>query len=996
MCARRWRVPADSVPDPTQPSSFPISDADKSIIKQIIIPTIIVVDLNARKSLLEAVSSILDEEYDQGKWPEFLPTCQQLIQSSQFPEVVAGLDCVYVLCKLFMYSSEMKRLEPVIQGIVPLLLPMGKELLANGSDDAANTLKVILKIYQRSHYSYNADNLEHPQLRLPWISLMMDVIAKPVPSDPRLTTDEEKEGRPIWKAKNWAYKIIYKIVSRYRDSYERRNEQRKNESTEAFQQRKEIAEAFVTQLLPEILNAYMRQVELLSKGEWLSQKAKQFIAQLLNVGINFKSTWTVIRPQLQNIITYFIFPTLLVTETDMDLWEDAPVEYVVQKNAFFDPTPSSAAGELLHNLIKKRKAASFEPIMQFINHVLADYQSKAPEARDPRVKDAGLHMICFIVEFIMTSPFKEIVEESLFVPHVIPELVSPHGFVQERILHETFITVLKLVQHPKVPVQAEAASTIDAFLFHPEVPITFVVLPLLEPHVPDTIKVLLNLTSVHKLDSLSSVLATIVAKFPKIVTPFAIELGHQLALTYMKMLEESNQNMDPNDITPLTDVEDEQTEAAISLLQTIQTLMDAVAKPDNAELQLQFEQHILPALEYTFKNMYLDAFDFIFEIIDSSASSLKAITPSMAVLLPHILEILSEENFDVVGENVNAALDSYLMYGADIISKNPEYMQKIIGVIKLLMDRPLVFGDPSPEDFLEKEEEQKLACSLIETMLLYMPGQIDHVSLHSSLKKFFVDFYPPGITGIFRNRFERSVKENRRDAKNNSTIQQIVNAFYYNPALTFQFLEQHNATATVFKGWFETIDSLSRVHDKKLSILALCKILSLPPNQIPAVVQQGWGQTFEAVLKIFDSLPKALQDRKKEIEAAEEDEEYEEYEVLETSENHIDDDEDTNEGPAHWETAEGIDLGLSGFSFPSALDADAVLEEDPYFASPLDDQDAYKWFQQLWATLPQHPIGSQVIGSIDQSNPLGQKIQLILQLSEEAASKVEIPATINQ
>ncbi|KAJ1563312.1 hypothetical protein HK096_001493, partial [Nowakowskiella sp. JEL0078] len=217
----------------------------------------------------------------------------------------------------------------------------------------------------------------------------------------------------------------------------------------------------------------------------------------------------------------------------------------------------------------------------------------------------------------------------------------------------------------------------------------------------------------------------------------------------------------------------------------------------------------------------------------------------------------------------------------------------------------------------------------------------------------------------------------------------IINAFYYNPTLTLQVLEQRGATADVFKGWFENIGSFTRVHDKRLSILALCKILSVNPEILPEVVRQGWAQMLEGVVSIFEQYPKALIELKKIKDTAEEEDQYEEYDEFDDKGANIEDDEDTNEGSAHWEN-DFEELSKHGFSFPSSLDETKDLQEDAYFTSPLDSQDPYIWFQQLWTALPQHPIGSQVVQGLDQTNVLAQKVHVLLQINEEAALKLTL------
>ncbi|KAJ1550463.1 hypothetical protein HK096_006802, partial [Nowakowskiella sp. JEL0078] len=548
------------------------------------------------------------------------------------------------------------------------------------------------------------------------------------------------EGQPIWGAKNWAYKNVYKITQRYRDAYESRQAARSTETPEQLQKRKEVSEAFILQFLPEIFETYMRQIDALSNGQWISSKCKLYISKLITVGINYKDTWKLIRPRTQQIIVNFIFPTLFLTEQDMDMWEDAPIEYIMEKNSFFEQSSARSARELVNQLVQKRKA-TFEPIMQFVNLILAEYQNSPPELRNPLKKDAALNIITCIVDFIMkekSSPFSSVIEEQLFVPHVLPELSSPHPYLQERacevlrsfllwrkikvgggkntfefknsqILRDSFISVLTLVQHPKLPVQAEATSTVEAFLLHDEV------LPLFEEHVPQTIKILLNLTSVHKLDSLSSVLATIVGKFPKIVSPFAVELGQQLSHEYIKILEEATKNEEFT--TMLSDLEEAQSDAALGLLETMCTLMDAVAKPETKPLQIQYEQSIFPALEYALKNFHLDSFDHVFEIVEASANSLKTISPMAAALFPYILDNFNEENFDIIGDSIENALDDYFIYGQELIGNNSENLKKIFGILQILMERPLVTGgDLTNEDTLEKEEEIRIGCLIMEKL----------------------------------------------------------------------------------------------------------------------------------------------------------------------------------------------------------------------------------------------------------------------------------------
>ena len=65
-----------------------------------------------------------------------------------------------------------------------------------------------------------------------------------------------------------------------------------------------------------------------------------------------------------------------------------------------------------------------------------------------------------------------------------------------------------------------------------------------------------------------------------------------------------------------------------------------------------------------------------------------------------------------------------------------------------------------------------------------------------------------------------------------------------------------------FDAWFQAIHvdhKLPRVHDKKLTILALCALMELPPSAIPETLKAGWSGILAGILRIFTDLPRAIQ-----------------------------------------------------------------------------------------------------------------------------------------
>ena len=50
-----------------------------------------------------------------------------------------------------------------------------------------------------------------------------------------------------------------------------------------------------------------------------------------NVSIKPKVTWGLLKNNVPNLISHVIFPLLCLTQEDLDLWDEDPVEYIHKK-----------------------------------------------------------------------------------------------------------------------------------------------------------------------------------------------------------------------------------------------------------------------------------------------------------------------------------------------------------------------------------------------------------------------------------------------------------------------------------------------------------------------------------------------------------------------------------------------------------------------------------------------------------------------------------------
>ncbi len=106
----------------------------------------------------------------------------------------------------------------------------------------------------------------------------------------------------------------------------------------------------------------------------------------------------------------------------------------------------------------------------------------------------------------------------------------------------------------------------------------------------------------------------------------------------------------------------------------------------------------------------------------------------------------------------------------------------------------------------------------------------------------------------------------------------LVNTVLYNPGAALHIMEtiRPGTSRHFFDKWFEAInstsavvskktgsvstkeDKLPRVHDKKLTIMALCALLEMDPVQIQDPVKEGWPNIVAGALHVFRGLPDAV------------------------------------------------------------------------------------------------------------------------------------------
>lgn len=229
----------------------------------------------------------------------------------------------------------------------------------------------------------------------------------------------------------------------------------------------------------------------------------------------------------------------------------------------------------------------------------------------------------------------------------------------------------------------------------------------------------------------------------------------------------------------------------------------------------------------------LDLYNEVFEIIDSCTFAAKAISPTMWQAF-ELIHATFKSGAELYLEDMLPALDNFVQYGAPHLVQKPEYVEALFSMVSDMFTDGKVGG-----------VDRVCACKLAEAMMLSLPGQIDNAVR--------------GFITMAMNVL--STQDVKIKSYKIHLMEMVINSIYYNPVLTLHVLEQEQWTNKFFSLWFGSMDAFTRVHDKKLCIVAIVSLLSLNPDQVPQSVSVGWPRLLQGITVLFRTLPAALKSK---------------------------------------------------------------------------------------------------------------------------------------
>jgi hypothetical protein len=350
----------------------------------------------------------------------------------------------------------------------------------------------------------------------------------------------------------------------------------------------------------------------------------------------------------------------------------------------------------------------------------------------------------------------------------------------------------------------------------------------MQQNIPTIMQQLLKLANEADIDALANVMEDFVEVFATELTPFAVALSEQLRDTYMRIIREllEKESKVGDDGEPYNEYDDKSI-TALGVLQTIGTLI--LTLESTPDVLLHIEAVLMPVIKVTLENKLYDLYNEVFEIIDSCTFAAKSISPTMWQAF-ELIHTTFKAGAEYYLEDMLPALDNFVQFGAPQLAQKPEYTQALYSMVADMFT-----------DSIQGGVERICACKLAEAMMLSLKGQID------SCVEGFINI----AMGILGNQ-DVKVKSYRIHL-----MEMVINSIHYNPLLTLQVLENKGWTNRFFSLWFGSMTSFTRVHDKKLCIVAISALLSLSHEHVPSSVSVGWPRLLQGITELFRTLPAA-------------------------------------------------------------------------------------------------------------------------------------------
>jgi len=818
-----------------QEGSVPlVPEGEKELVKKNLVDALLQEpEKSVRDLLAETLHSIAISDYP-GLWPDLTGRLLNVIKqegecstASEALRVHNALLALRKLCKRYEYKSKSERnpLNEIVNEAFPLLLPLGQRLSSPNehSLEAALMLKQILKIFWSSTHFFLPlkGTFGGPEATQPWFDIIQAIMNKSLPEattglEPRNqpVLVEQRNNWPWWKVKKWAVQIMTRLFSRYgMPGY-------------AEEEVKDFADYFSSSVATEFLKPVCETLNLRPTGQFCTDRVLHLCLAYVDLSVELAPTYKMLKPHMDFLLYKVCFPTLCLSQLDVEMFESDPHEFVHRQNSLLADLydPRIAAITLLTDLVRHRGKDVAHNLLAFLQDILHRYN---PQDGNPIQKDGALLAIGSLNNYLLTKKKYSTQLEGLIVTSVIPDFNSALGFLRCRAcwmvskfskikwnqdtLNTIIQSVLQRLSDPCLPVQIEASKALKYLIEVDGAQST------LCPVLPQILTQYFRIMTEIGNDEVVSALQVIIDRFGDQIEPHAITLVTQLAHTFSQYCTVGEED-------------DDAAMAAAQCLECIATVLKGTCgRPD---IYAHMEPILIPLVLQILGNDgdYIEYLEYALDILTFLTYFPDKISPGLWQAVPLIYLAFDQWAFDYLNIMV-PPLENFISNSPTqfLAGQTPDGL-KYIDFIMRMVSKTVAENSSS-------ESECRKALSLYMSLLHNCKGHIDS--------------YLPIINDITLAKLGQQVNTEAPTTRI-AIFQVLGSALYYNPLLQLREFEARGVTQQVITQWMADAPSMDRWLPRKITVLGLTSILLLPTNILPHTVSSGLPQLISTIVSMSE------------------------------------------------------------------------------------------------------------------------------------------------
>ncbi|KAG0070621.1 importin-alpha export receptor, partial [Linnemannia elongata] len=388
-----------------------ITAGDRDAIKSRIVDLMTISEARIQLQLSDAVTQIADTDFPQ-KWQGLIPELVSKLNAQDFVTNNGLLQTAHSIFQRWrplypsdnLYTEIKIALESFCEPYRQVFLATDRMIEANAQN--APQLKVLfetLHLLTEIYHDLNCHDI--PEYFVTHLQEFLGLFHKYLSYDnPLLTGDDDDTPGPILQVKA----SICEVVELYSKRYE---------------------EDFTS--LPEFIQtswALLTTLGLEPKNDTLVSKAMSFLTSVVKNG-RHKEMFSS-KEVLSQLCEKIVLPNMGLRESDEELFEDEPIEYIRRDLEGSDSeTRRRAATELVRGLLDQYPTDVTAIITNYIQHYLQRYNTNVAE--NWKDKDAAMFLLTSIAakssgsQFGVTETNAEVNILDFFEKHVIPDLNAP-------------------------------------------------------------------------------------------------------------------------------------------------------------------------------------------------------------------------------------------------------------------------------------------------------------------------------------------------------------------------------------------------------------------------------------------------------------------------------------------------------------------------------------------------------------------------------------------